>query len=57
MPEFYQVGYVDDPEKTSIHVFVSEDAPFNDETDGPQIREFHDGTSSTIGLVFPILRA
>ena len=32
-------------------MFIGDDTPFNDETDGPPIREFTDGTSNTLLVV------
>ncbi len=46
MPEIFKVDGVDEPGKTSIHVFTGPGAPFAEDK-APGIREFTDGTSNT----------
>lgn len=50
MPALFKTPGVDDPTKTSIHVFTGEGAPFADDAT-PGLREFTDGTSNTLLVV------
>lgn len=48
MPDLFRGTGVEHAGHTSIHVFVGEQTPFNDDTKGTSIRDFTDGTSNTI---------
>ena len=48
MPELFRVEEVEQVGHTSIHVFVGDQTPFNDDTEGSAISDFTDGTSNTI---------
>ena len=50
MPEYFKTDGVDEPGKTSVHVFTGPGAPFAKDA-VPAIRDFTDGSSNTILVV------
>ena len=51
MPDVYKSQGVDDPTKTSFHVFLGEKAPFGQGHEGVALDEYTDGLSNTILVV------
>lgn len=50
MPDIFKSAGVEDPGKTSFHVFLGENTPLGDD-EPRKIRDIHDGTSNTIMIV------
>jgi len=51
MPNLFRVDGIEEAGHTSIHVFIGDETPFNEDTEGSAIREFTDGTSNTLLVV------
>ncbi len=51
IPNVFRTPNVDSLGHTSVHVFRGDETPFSGDDEGPQIREFTDGTSNTLLIV------